>query len=218
MGMAAAQQRIPKIPLIVKVVYTAFVCVLVWNYWLDYGPTNFLYFCDVALFFTLAAMWTESPLLAGIPAVGIIFPQMLWVFDFVAGVFGWFPFGMTVYMFDDNIPLQTRGLSLFHGWLPFLLIWLVHRLGYDRRSMLVWTGIAWVLVFVCYFWMPPPPAPPDQSNLPVNINYVWGLSDKAPQDLMPANAWFAMLVVALPLIVFLPTHLALRKLYPPPSR
>jgi hypothetical protein len=48
----------------VKVLYTAFVCVLVPVYWRDYGPTNFLYFCDVAVFFALAAMWTERPLLA----------------------------------------------------------------------------------------------------------------------------------------------------------
>ena len=45
----------PLIPLAVKVLYTAFLAVLVPIYWKDYGPVNFLYFCDVALFFTLAA-------------------------------------------------------------------------------------------------------------------------------------------------------------------
>ena len=37
-----------------KVAYTAFMAVLVPVYWHHYGPTNFLYFCDVALFLTLA--------------------------------------------------------------------------------------------------------------------------------------------------------------------
>lgn len=52
-----------RIPLWVKLAYTAFVCVLVPYYLSAYGPTNFLYFCDVALLMTLAALWLESPLL-----------------------------------------------------------------------------------------------------------------------------------------------------------
>ena len=40
------------------------IIVLVPYYWRAYGPTNFLYFCDVALFLTLGAVWLESPLLA----------------------------------------------------------------------------------------------------------------------------------------------------------
>jgi hypothetical protein len=41
--------------------------------------------------------------------------------------------GMTSYMFNPHSALFLRGLSLFHGWLPFLLCYLVFRLGYDRR-------------------------------------------------------------------------------------
>ena len=44
-----------RIPLVVKLLYTAFVCVLVPIYWHLYGPTNFLYFCDVALLLTVPA-------------------------------------------------------------------------------------------------------------------------------------------------------------------
>jgi hypothetical protein len=33
----------------------------------------------------------------------------------------------------------------------------------------------------------------------VNVNYVYGLSDAAPQTLMPQLAWLALLVTALPL-------------------
>ena len=51
-----------KIPLAVKLIYTAFMAVLIPFYLKEYGPTNFLYFCDVALFFTLAAVWTEKPI------------------------------------------------------------------------------------------------------------------------------------------------------------
>ena len=44
-----------QIPLAIKLAFTAFMAVLVPVYWKQYGPTNFLYFCDLALFITLAA-------------------------------------------------------------------------------------------------------------------------------------------------------------------
>ena len=118
-----------RIPMALKLIYTAFVAVLVPYYWITYSPWNFLFFCDVALLVTLAALWTEDPLLMSLPAVGITVPQMLWVGDFLTGSR---ITGMTSYMFDPKLPLFVRGLSAFHGWLPFLLIWGVWRLGYDR--------------------------------------------------------------------------------------
>ena len=71
-------------PLWLKFAYTAFMIVLVPVYWHYYGPTNFLYFCDVALFLTLAGLWLESPLLISMCAVGILAPQTLWVAGFRA--------------------------------------------------------------------------------------------------------------------------------------
>src|SRR4051812_29022061 len=113
-----------RIPITVKSLYTAFVAVLVPYYWTTYGPWNFLFFCDVALLLSLAAIWLESPLLASVVAVGITLPQFLWVFDFVTQGR---VVGMTSYMFDPTISLFARGLSLFHGWLPFLALWMVSR-------------------------------------------------------------------------------------------
>jgi hypothetical protein len=204
-----APPRLPstsrKVPLAVKLAYTAFMAVLVPSYWINYGPTNFLYFCDVALFLTLASLWTEQPLWAGMAAVGILVPQMLWVVDFLCGLVGFHPVGMTEYMFNTKNPLFNRSLSLFHGWLPFFLVWLVYRLGYDRRSLPGWTVLAWVLMLICYLWMPPPPADPN-SNKPVNINYVFGLSDKEAQQWMPAPAWLAAMMVGLPVAFYVPAH------------
>jgi hypothetical protein len=204
-----------RIPLWVKIAYTAFVCVLVPHYWHDYGPTNFLYYCDVALLMALAAVWTEKALWASMPAVGILLPQALWMVDFLGGIAGLPVTGMTSYMFDANIPLFTRGLSLFHFWLPLFLIGLLLWLGYDRRALVGWTVLAWVLMLVCYYRMPAPPPPADNPNLPVNINYVYGLSDEKPQEWMHPNAYFAMLLVGLPACIFLPTHLILRRVFRP---
>jgi hypothetical protein len=120
--------------------------------------------------------------------------------------------GMTDYMFDAQHPLFLRALSLFHGWLPFLLIYLVWRIGYDRRAFWTWTGLAWVLLIVCFFFMPPPTANPGLT--PVNINYVWGLRDTAAQTWMPAYAWLAALLIGLPLFAFAPTHFVLARVMP----
>jgi hypothetical protein len=188
------------------------MAVLVPVYWHFYGPTNFLYFCDVALFLTLAGIWAESALLISMCCVGILLPQALWVADFFAAVSGFTLTGMTAYMFNPASSKFLRGLSLFHGWLPFLLLYLVSKTGYDRRGAFAWTGFAWVLLCVCYFFLPGPN--PDAGLQPVNINYVWGLSDAAAQTWLPANLWFATLLVGLPLVVFLPTHLLLKRFAP----
>src|SRR5438045_2856575 len=123
------------IPLFIKIFLTAFVAVLVPIYRRSYGLPNFLYFCDVALFLTCLGVWLESPLLISMQAVAILLPQCLWLIDF----FSEFLFrhrltGMTAYMFSPAYPLFTRLLSLFHGWLPLLLLYLVWRTGYDRRA------------------------------------------------------------------------------------
>lgn len=202
-----------RIPVWLKVLYTAFVCVLVPVYWRDYGPTNFLYFCDVAVFFTLAAVWSESSLLASMPAVGILAPQLLWMVDFLGECVGVSTTGMTGYMFDEKYPLFTRGLSFFHFWLPILIVWLVWRLRYDSRAFRHWTLLAWGLMLTCYFEMPAPPAPKEHPNLPVNINYVYGLGSDRPQDWMPPLVYLGMMLVVLPLVIYLPTHVVLRRLF-----
>jgi hypothetical protein len=202
-----------RIPLWLKWTYTAFCAVMVPYYWHAYGPTNFLYFCDVAVFFALGAVWLESPLLASMPTVGILLPQLLWMADLLAEVVGLRLTGMTAYMFNERIPLFTRGISLFHFWLPILLVWLVWRLGYDRRALPAWTVLALVLVLVCYLFMPAPPAPPERPLLPVNINYVYGFSAAGPQTWIPQNAYVALLMAALVFGVFVPTHFVLAWLF-----
>lgn len=201
----------PRLPLALKIAFTGFMAVMVPFYWRTYGPTNFLYFCDVAMFMTLLAIWTERPILASMPAVGIVLPQLLWCLDFIGTAIGKPLVGMTAYMFDEGIPRFARGISLFHAWLPFLLLYLVKKLGYDRRALVGWTLLAWALIATSYLFLPAPPASPVDPNTPVNVNYVYGLSDTGPQQWMPGWAWLALLVSAMPLLVFAPTHAWLRR-------
>jgi hypothetical protein len=198
-----------RIPLSLKLAYTVFMAALIPVYWANYGPTNFLYFCDMALLLTLAGVWLESPLLVSMPTVGILAPQILWVTDFGLNLAGVHLTGMTDYMFNEATPLLLRGLSLFHGWLPFLLVYLVSRLGYDRRALPFWTALAWGLMLISYFFLPGPR--PDAGLTPVNIDYVFGPSDAAPQTWMPEWAWLTLMMVGLPLALFTPVHLAMNK-------
>jgi hypothetical protein len=218
MSLSATDDSTPRsvLPLWLKLAFTAFMAVLIPVYWQNYGPTNFLYFCDVALFLTLVAVWIESPLLASMCAVGILASQTLWVIDFLSNFVGLPLTGMTDYMFMADHSLFLRGLSLFHGWLPFLLVFLVWRLGYDRRALAAWTALAWALLLVCFFFMPPPR--PDPGLIPVNINYVWGMSDTAAQSWMPPAVWLVGLMTGFPLILYGPVHVLLRRFMPKPIR
>jgi len=202
----------PSIPFVIKLAFSSFMAVLVPVYWSKYGPTNFLYFCDLALFLTLAAVWLEHSLLASMAVVGIVLPQMiLWCGDFAAHLVGLKFIGMTDYMFDANRSLFLRGLSFFHGWLPFLLWYLVARLGYDRRALFAWTGVAWGAILTSYFFLPAPGARLANPLAPVNIDYVYGFSDLAAQTWMPGWAWVVFLMVALPVVIYLPTHFWLKR-------
>jgi hypothetical protein len=204
-----------QIPLWLKLLYTAFMAVLVPVYWYYYGPTNFLYFCDVALILTLIGIWRENALLISMCAAGIVLPQTVWVIDFVGQTFGVSLLGMTAYMFQDT-SLFLRGLSLFHGWIPFLLVYLVSRLGYDRRGFLAWTAVASTLILICYFFMPPPN--PNPGLTPVNINYVWGPSDYAAQTWVSPTVWVIGLLIGMPLLLYAPVHLVLARVMPKAPR
>jgi hypothetical protein len=199
-----------RLPFWVKSLYTAFVAVMVPHYLRAYGPTNFLYFCDVAVLLALVAVWTEISLFASAPAVGILLPQALWMLDFVATLLGHPLTGMTEYMFNPAIPAFARMLSLFHFWLPLFLLWLVLRLGYDPRGFPAWCALAAVLLLVSYTLLPGPPAPAGTPGLPVNVNYVYGLSDARPQQWMDPRLYFAVIFFGLPTLIFWPTHRVLR--------
>lgn len=207
-----------RLPLALKISVTGFVAVLVPVYYRHYGPTNFLYFCDVALGLSVVSIWTGHPLPASMAAVGIMLPQALWCVDFLGELAGVHLVGMTSYMFDARHSVLLRGLSFFHFWLPFLLIFLVKRLGYDRRALLSWTALAWGLCLVCYVALPPAGTVLANPNIPVNINYVGGFNDAKLQTLAPGPVYLAGWMAALLVVSFLPTHWLLKKLFGQPVK
>jgi hypothetical protein len=99
--------------------------------------------------------------------------------------------------------LPIRVLSLYHGWLPFLLLWLVWRLGYDRRGWIVQTLLTWAILPICFFFTDPVRA----------LNGVFGPSGEHPQTWVAPGLWLALMMVVYPLCVYLPTHLFARQVF-----
>lgn len=188
-----------QIPLWLKIAWTALVCVIVPVYVLQYPLSNFLWFSNVAMLAAVPALWLESRLLASMQAVSVALLEMFWIADFTIGMLlGDSPIGLAEYMFDQTLPLVARTLSLYHLPLPFLLLVLVCRLGYDRRGWLLQTAAAWVLFPLSYLL----------SNPERNVNWAFGLGE-APQEMMHPLLYLALLMLAAPLLVYLPTHLLL---------
>jgi hypothetical protein len=212
--LASARCRRFVIPIWLKIGYSAFLVMLVAVYWPAYGPLNFLWFCDAAAILTCVALWLESPLLAGSQAVAMLVSQTVWIIDFVSG--GRL-LGFAAYMFDPGIKLYVRALSTFHIWLPFLLLWMVWKLGYDRRSFWFQSTLC-ALILVSSFLLTDPRHP--RRGYPyeaVNVNRVYGLKLIEVQHWMPTVAYLLLQIVLYPVAVYLPGHLVLRRLLGRPT-
>jgi hypothetical protein len=196
MSRAPARGTPRRVPRWLKYSFTAFVVVLVPVYWREYGPANFLWFSDIALFAIVIGLWTGHPLPGSMTAVGVIVLEVIWTIDYLALlVTGASLIGLAEYMHDEEIPAAVRAVSLFHLVLPPLLLWMIHRLGYDRRAFRAQTLLALVVLPVTYLL-----TDPDE-----NINWVFGWGEE-PQDVMPPRLYLALLMVGLPVLVYWPTH------------
>jgi hypothetical protein len=103
----------------IRITHTLFVCLLVPIYWHYYGPSNFLWFSDIALLASVVASWWKNRLLASTQALSVAALEVGWTLDFLCRlIVGRKVFGLSGYMFDPTIPLFVRLLSLFHLWLP----------------------------------------------------------------------------------------------------
>jgi hypothetical protein len=192
------------IPLWVKVSYTVFAAVTVAVYAVKYPLWNFLWFSDIALIVTAPALWLESSLLTSMMLVGILLPELVWNVSFFGRLFtGKRIAGLTDYMFDSARPRYLRAISLFHVFLPPLLLWMALRFGYDSRALIAQTALAWIVLPLSY-WLVDPKVE--------NVNWVfrWGTW---PRQRIPPLAHLGLMMIAGPIVIFLPTHLLLRSLF-----
>jgi hypothetical protein len=184
-----------RIPLWLKVAWTA--CVIVWIplYWRQYGLQNFLFFCDFGNLFVAVGLWLESPLIVSWQATGLLLFQSLFTIDVASAlVSGHHLIGGTEFMFDPHVPLPIRLLSLFHVVTPPLLLWAIHRLGYDRRGWKLQTLTAWIVVPINYLWRPE-----------YDVNWARGPFFHE-QHAVPGFIYLLIYLIAVPAVVYYPTH------------
>jgi hypothetical protein len=189
--------------------WLALVWLLVWFpvYWHAWGPANFLHLCDVAVILTCIGLWTNNALVLSSQAVSSVVIDTLWALDAAA----WLLFrrhfvGGTEYLFDPTCPLWIRLLSLFHIIMPVILIWSLSRLGYDGRGLRLQAAIALPVIIASRFVTPGK-----------NLNFAL-VDPFFHRQLGPAPLHVAVTYLALVLAVYLPTHLVIARLYPPPPK
>jgi len=191
-----------RVPLWLKVGWTAWVLVWMPVYWRQYGLQNFLYFCDLGNLLITAGLWLESPLIFSWQAAGLLLFQSLYVVDLAGALLtGRHLIGGTEYMFDPHIALGVRLLGLFHVVTPPLLLWAIWRLGYDRQGWKYQTFTTWIVVPVNYFWRPQ-----------FDVNWARGLFFHE-QHVVPGWIYLSAYLIVVPLTVYWPTHLLLQRIY-----
>jgi hypothetical protein len=204
--MAAFFQELPPenlLPLWLKIGYTVFVVILIPVYWKKWGPPNFLWFSDIALFAMLAAVWLESSLLSSMMGIAVLIPEISWnVSYFGRLVTGKKIFSLSDYMFDNSRPVYLRALSLFHVILPVLILWMIHKLGFQEKAILYQILLGWSVLIFTYFFTDPAE----------NINWVFGPGEK-PQTKINPKLYFLMVMLAFPIVFYIPTYFLLRLIF-----
>ncbi len=191
-------RSVQQVPIGAKVGYSLWmlfwVPVVLWAY----GPANFLWLCNAAMFLLLYSVWREDRLIVSSQAGVIVFIGLVWTLDLIVAITagGRSLTGITDYMFDPDFPLLARIVSLFHVFLPIFVIWFCLRIGYDKRGIWLQCGIAIVLVYTGWLFTDP------ERNLnyaftPFGLEQVW----------LPHWLYVALLALVVnPLLIFLPGH------------
>ncbi len=160
----------------------------------------------MAVILTCIGLWSNSALLISSQAVASLAVDTVWTLDVARKIFsGRHLVGGTEYLFDTNYPLWVRLITLFHVAMPPLLLWTLHRSGYDRRGWVLQSAIALPVFIASRYTVPA-----------TNTNYAfvdpffhraWG----------PGPLHVTVIFLFMLLVVYLPTHFLLRQLFPAPS-
>ncbi len=184
--------------------WAALLWLLVWipAYWKFYGPANFLRLCDLAIFLSVAGLWSDGALLLSSQALSSFIPGALWSIDALSRLlFGHHLFGGTEYLFDSRLPLALRLLSCFHLVLPIFLLWAISLTGYDPRALSLQSLVAAVALLASRFTSPA-----------ANINFAFR-DPLFHRALGPFPLHLLSIFLGFLLLCYLPAHLLFRRLF-----
>jgi len=188
--------------------WVALLWLAVWfaAYWHAWGLANFLHLCDIAVILTCIGLFTNNALLVSSQAISSVLIDLVWTLDVTARFFlGHHLIGGTEYLFNAATPLWARLLSLFHIVLPFILLWSLARLRYDRRGWKLQSAILLPVLIASRF------VTPEQ-----NLNF----AVKDPflhRSYGPAPTHLAITYLFLVFVVYFPSHVLFSRLFQPPT-
>jgi hypothetical protein len=182
-----------RVPFALKFFYAMFMAVLIPTYWINYGPANFLWISDVTLILAFLSVTFENNLFGSMAAVGGLVLESFWTISFaLLFLFNLHFTGIADYMYNQDIALWLRALSLFHVPLPFLFIWLAKRLGYVKKAVVIQILLMWGILAFSWFFTKPSK----------NINWVFNYNGIT----FPFYPFVVALAIAL---IYLSTHFLL---------
>jgi len=170
------------------------------KYW---GPTTFLFLCDIAVILTCIGIFTANALLLSSQAVSSLVIDTVWLLDILSKlIFNRHIVGGTEYFFDPSYPLWVRLISTFHVAMPFVLIGALRRTGYDYRALRLQFLIATVAMIASRFASPYK-----------NINFVFA-DPLLHKQWGPVPLHVVCMLLGLTLVIYVPTHFALLRILP----
>jgi len=188
--------------------WAAVIWLAIWvpTYLYVWGASSFLFLCDLALLLTCIGLVTGNALLLSSQAVSSLVVDAVWFADISSKLlFGRHFLSGTEYFFDARYPLGVRLMSTFHVVLPVILLLALSRTGYDSRALRLQSLIAWLVLIASRFAGP-------QKN--INFAFTdpffrrsWG----------PAPVHLAVILLPLILLIYVPTHVLLRRYFPQPQ-
>lgn len=145
------------------------------------------------------ALWLRQPLIASMMAIGVLPLETLWMLSFITG--GAF-LGMADYMFDENLPLWLRGLSLFHFPMPAAIIIMIKRFGYDRRALYPQILLSIIVIILTHIF----------TKKVDNVNMIFPI--KELENFISQSVYSFAMPIVLVTCVIIPMHIFLKKYFP----
>jgi len=200
--------KLQRIPLWIKLIFTVLFSVTIPSNIIHYSAINLLWFCDIDIVTTFSGLWFESSLLVSMAALASVATQLAWQVDyFFHLVSGKRLFGFSDYMFNANLTTYNKAVSLFHVWMPYILLYSLRIVHYNRRALVAQTLIGCMAILLSFLLTK------DMFGRAGNLNKVYGLSDKEPQTWMSPWLWLIVVMAYCFLCIYLPMHFLFSRLF-----
>ena len=205
--------RARKIPFWLKILFSALFLVTIPSNVINYSAINLLWFCDVAIILTFFGLWFESSLLLSMAALSSVPTQLLWQVDYFYYLITESPlFGFTDYMFAPDFSSFNYAVSLFHVWMPYVLLYSLRMVRYNRLAVFTQSVVGCVVILLSFLLTK------DMFGPVGNLNKVYGLSDNAPQTWMHPWLWIIVVMLYCSLCIYAPMHFLFMRIFKPTKR